>query len=95
MRLEVEKRGDTLIKRYFDIGFKKKKGDDFDDSYTARCTYQSTPLDTTIEVRNSKVKIKAYLIENYETEFSSGQNFYYITDKGDTLFKEHRLGIIR
>lgn len=95
MRLEVEKKGDTLIKHYIDLRYKKKQGDKFDNSYTEICTYQNESIDTTVIIDGLPLKIKKYLIENYETEFSSGQNFYFITEKSDTIFKEHRLIKIR
>ncbi|HWB63237.1 MAG TPA: hypothetical protein VG603_07005 [Chitinophagales bacterium] len=38
IRLEVEKRGDTLIKHYIDL--KGTADDNFDDSYDATCTYR-------------------------------------------------------
>jgi hypothetical protein len=46
VRLEVEKKGDTIIKHYIDL--KGLAGDNFDDSYNSVCTYKEVLNDSTI-----------------------------------------------
>ncbi len=92
-RLEIEKRGDTLIKHYIDL--KGTKGDNFDDSYNVVCTYENRNIDSTVIIDNKKVKIKTILTENYQTEFSKGKNFFFISQSGDTLFDRHWLEYIK
>ena len=84
VRIEIEKRGDTIIKHYIDL--KGGSDDNFDNSYTAKIIYETKLADTIIEVANKKIKIKALLTESFKTEFSGGTNMYGITAKGDTVF---------
>jgi hypothetical protein len=46
VRLEVEKKGDTIIKHSIDV--KGLADDNFDDSYNMVCTYREIPNDTTV-----------------------------------------------
>lgn len=46
VRIEIEKRGDTIIKHYIDL--KGLADDNFDNSYNTVCTYILKPNDTTI-----------------------------------------------
>lgn len=51
LRLEIEKRGDTLIKHYIDLKSTDLKGmyaDEFDGSYNAACTYQEVKNDASV-----------------------------------------------
>ncbi len=91
-RIEIEKKGDTLIKHYIDL--KGTKDDNFDDSYNVICTYERRNIDSTVIIDKKKVQIKATLTENYKTEFSKGKNFFFITQLGDTLFDRHWLEYI-
>ena len=92
MRLEVERKGDVLIKHYIDLN--GTKGDNFDNSFNAVCIYERRNIDSTVVIDKKKLKIQARLIENYQTEFSKGKNFYYITQIGDTIFDRHVLEYI-
>ncbi|CAN5356920.1 hypothetical protein BH09BAC5_BH09BAC5_26590 [soil metagenome] len=47
IRIEVERRGDTLIKHYIDL--KGTDDDNFDNSFNAVCTYKKIKNDTTIK----------------------------------------------
>ena len=87
MRLEIEKKRDTLVKHYIDL--KGTKGDNFDDSYNVVCTYERRNVDSTVVINKKEIRIKALLTENYQTEFSKGKNFFFITRIGDTIFNVH------
>lgn len=87
MRLEVEKRGDTLVKHYIDL--KGTSDDNFDNSFSATCTYERRNVDSIVVVEKKKLRIQAILIENYITEFSGGKYFYFITQSGDTVLDHH------
>ena len=88
MRLEIEKEGNTLIKHYIDLQG-EKGGDNFDDSYTVTSVFERRNVDSTVISNKKKLKIQALLTENYQTEFSKGQNYYFITQIGDTVFDRH------
>lgn len=169
IRIEIEKRGDTLIKHYIDL--KGVANDNFDNSFNVICTYHEKPNDTTIKSTfyvsfmdfrfyfdrgeiisycdsimksltsaydkefgikyydnlkyhaltenksdiiylnvepelidkfncsivniKTKEKPKSILIENYQTEFSGGINYYLLTNKGDTIELFHKSEYIK
>ena len=90
-RIEIEKKGDTLIKHFIDL----KKDDGFDNSYNAKCFYERRNIDSTVIIASKKIKIVAILSEIYQTEFSKGKNNYFITHSGDTVFGSHILEVIK
>jgi hypothetical protein len=57
--------------------------------------YQNRYLDSTIYFNNKKIKIKNLLIENYQTDFSEGINYYFISKENDTIFYKKELLRIR
>jgi hypothetical protein len=80
MQLEVEKRGDTLIKHYMDL--KGKTDDNFDDTYNVTCTYLGKANDTTL-------RSNFYLEENgYRFYLDAGKYLAYY----DSLISKMRKG---
>ena len=93
LRIEIEKRGNMLIKHYIDLN--GTKDDNFDGSFTVTSYYKRKDVDSVVIVDNNKLRIQAVLIEDYQTEFSKGKNYYFIKLNGDTVLDHHLLEWIK
>jgi len=93
LRIEIEKRGNMLIKHYIDLN--GTKDDNFDGSFTVTSYYKRKDVDSVVIVDNNKLRIQAVLIEDYQTEFSKGKNYYFIKLNGDTVLGHHLLEWIK
>ena len=83
VRIETENRGDTLIKHFIDL--KGGSDDDFDDSFTATCTYESFPNNSLINPE-LHFTIKGYSIH---FELQAAINFCDSIIKADNLLKDN------
>ena len=93
LRIGIEKRGNMLIKHYIDLN--GTKDDNFDGSFTVTSYYKRKDVDSVVIVDNNKLRIQAVLIEDYQTEFSKGKNYYFIKLNGDTVLGHHLLEWIK
>ena len=91
----TKKYGDTIITRsYIDL-LAKSRSHKFDNSYSETLIYSRRNLDSTIIIEGKSIPIKTIIKENYSSEFSFGDNYYYLNKLGDTVGYKHVLNALK